>query len=159
MEEKHRNREKQRCARKRVEIVSLKMVRESTFLYDPRRISCPADGLMMAKMFLEDKDREEFIVITLDTKNQPTSVNVCSKGSLNASLVHPREVFKTAVISNAATVLLAHNHPSGNPEPSKEDIKITKRLNEAGKILGIKVLDHLIIGSDSYYSFKEQEKI
>lgn len=145
--------------RKRVEVVRLKMVRESSFLYEPRRITSPEDAIEMGKMFLEDKDREEFIVITLDSKNQPTSLNVCSIGSLNSSIVHPREVFKTAVVSNSATVLLIHNHPSGNPEPSKEDIGVTKRLCDAGEILGIKVLDHLIIGAESYYSFKEHERL
>ncbi len=159
MERDHRNTEKPETIRKRVEVVSIRMVRESSFLYSPRHISSPSDALELAKMHLEDRDREEFIIITLDTKNQPTSINMCSRGSINASIVHPREVFKTAVLSNSATILLAHNHPSGNPQPSKEDREITKRLVEAGNILGIKVLDHLIIGHDSYFSFKEDESI
>lgn len=79
-----------------------------------------------------------------------------SIGSLNSTVVHPREVFKTAVLASAASVILAHNHPSGDPTPSKEDIGLTKKLVEAGEILGIKVLDHIIVGVNQYTSFNRQ---
>jgi len=92
----------------------------------------------------------------LDVKNQPTAINVCHIGSLNASIVHPREVMKTAIMSNSASIIVAHNHPSGKPEPSQEDIDVTKRLAEAGKILGIELMDHLIIGEDTFISLKEK---
>jgi DNA repair protein RadC len=89
-------------------------------------------------------DREYFVVMALDTKNQPTAINVCHIGSLNASLVSPREVMKISVLSNAASILVGHNHPSGNPEPSREDIDVTSRLAEAGKIMGIELMDHSV---------------
>jgi len=145
--------------KKRVNVVSIKLVKESSFLYEPRKITSPNDGVELVKRFLKDLDREEFLVVSLDTKNQPNSVNICSRGTVNASIVHPREVFKTAILSNASAILIAHNHPSGLPEPSEEDIAITKRLSQASEILGIKILDHIIIGEELYYSFKEHEKI
>ncbi len=99
------------------------------------------------------------VVIALDTKAQPNSISTCSMGTLNASLVHPREVFKSAILSNAHSILLAHNHPSGDPTESMEDIKITERLVEAGKIIGISVLDHIIVGDGNYISLKEKGHI
>lgn len=147
-------------AAKRVEIVSLKMIRESSMLYSNRKVSSPSDAKELIEEFLEDCDREKFVVAFLNTKNEPTAIHTVSIGTLNASLVHPREVFKGALLSNANTIILSHNHPSGDPKPSKEDIGITKRLKEAGKILGIDILDHIIIGKDGrYYSFKEEGEL
>lgn len=97
-----------------------------------------------------------FLCLHLDGKNRIVCVDLVSIGSLNQSLVHPREVFKTALLSNAAAVLLIHQHPTGDPAPSTEDIAITRRLREAGEILGLKVLDHIIIGQDEYLSFVER---
>lgn len=99
------------------------------------------------------------IVCCLNTKNEPTSISTVSVGSLNSSIVHPREVFKTAVMSNAASIIIAHNHPSGDITPSKEDKDITLRLKEAGDIIGIKLLDHIIIGDRNYLSLKEKGHI
>jgi DNA repair protein RadC len=141
---------------KRVDIVSLKLVKESSLLYKERSVRSPEDGYQLMKLFLADKDREHFIVASLDTKNQPVSINVCHIGSLNASLVHPREVMKSAILSNAASIIVGHNHPSGLPEPSREDIDVTKRLVEAGKIIGIDVIDHIIVGDETYISLKEK---
>ncbi|WP_137743748.1 RadC family protein [Robertmurraya siralis] len=141
---------------KRINIVSLKLVKESSLLYKERSVRSPEDGYRLLKLFLEEKDREHFIVASLDTKNQPVSINVCHIGSLNASLVHPREVMKSAILSNAASIIVGHNHPSGMSEPSKEDIEVTKRLVEAGKIIGIDVIDHIIVGEDSFTSLKEK---
>lgn len=104
---------------------------------------------------LQDETKESFITLHLDGKNKVLCMEVVSIGSLNQAIVHPREVFKTALLSNAAAMILIHNHPSGDPEPSKEDREITRRLKEAGEILGIKILDHVIIG-DSYCSFAER---
>ena len=140
---------------KRISIVSIKMVREASVLYDIRKIDSPKDGAELGKRFLQDLDREQLIVCCLDTKNQPTAINVVSVGSLNTSIVHPREVFKPAILSNSASIILFHNHPSGDPEPSKEDISISERIKESGIILGIKLIDHIIIGNDSYCSLKE----
>ncbi len=119
-------------------------------------IKCPGDvaGLLMAEMrFL---DREHFRILCLDTKSNVLKIETVSVGSLNASIVHPREVFKSAIRRSAAAILLAHNHPSGDPTPSKEDIDVTRRLWEAGEILGIKVLDHVIMGDNKYTSLKEK---
>jgi DNA repair protein RadC len=92
----------------------------------------------------------------LDTKNQPTAINICHIGSLNASIVHPRECFKPAILSNAASILGGHNHPSGKSAESREDVEVTKRLVEVGKIIGIDVLDHIVLGDGEYVSLKEK---
>lgn len=142
---------------KRVNIVSVKLLRQGSILYDVRKINSPSDGAELGRRFIADSDREELIVCCLDTKNQPLSVSVVSIGSLNTSIVHPREVFKVAILSNAASILLFHNHPSGDVTPSKEDISITIRIKECGKLLGIELLDHIIIGSEKKYcSLKEK---
>ena len=122
---------------KRINIVSLKLVKESSLLYKERSIRSPGDGYNLLRQFLVEADREHFVVICLDTKNQPTSINICHVGSLNASIVHPREVMKAAILSNSASILVGHNHPSNDPTPSREDIDVTKRLVEAGKNIGI----------------------
>ena len=108
-----------------------------------------------------DRDKEHFWTFGLDSRNVVKYVDLVSLGSLNASLVHPREVFRLAVIKAAAQVVFCHNHPSGNPEPSRDDIEINKRLVEAGKILGIEVIDHVIIPNtkNGYTSFKEKSLI
>lgn len=102
---------------------------------------------------------ENFNVVLLDTKNKVISVENITKGIVNASLVHPREVFKVAIRKNSTSMILAHNHPSGDPTPSKEDKSITKRLVETGRIVGIQVLDHIIIGDGNYLSFKEMDML
>ncbi|MDR7235694.1 DNA repair protein RadC [Neobacillus drentensis] len=117
---------------KRVNIVSLKLVKESSMLYKNRCVRNPEDGYQLLKQFLGDVDREYFVVVCLDTKNQPTAINICHIGSLNASIVQPRECFKPAILSNAASILVGHNHPSGKSTESKEDVDVTKRLVEAG---------------------------
>ncbi|MEC2055484.1 DNA repair protein RadC [Peribacillus psychrosaccharolyticus] len=141
---------------KRVNIVSLRMVKQSSILYKNRQIKSPEDGYQLMKEFLGEADREYFVVVCLDTKNQPTNINICHVGSLNASIVHPRECFKPAILSNAASIMVYHNHPSFDPSPSREDCEVTRRLVEAGKILGIDVLDHIIMGGDRYVSLKEK---
>lgn len=147
-------------SKKRVDIVSIKLVRDSSVLYEPRKISCPSDAVNLCRKFLEDLDREHMIAISLDIKNQPTAVNVVSIGTLNSALCHPREIFKAAVLGNSNSLIIAHGHPSGDVTPSKEDRSITKRLVEAGKILGIELVDHIIIGSNGKYtSFKEMGEI
>jgi DNA repair protein RadC len=108
--------------------------------------------------FLNDVDREHFVVILVDRKNRLIGIHTVSVGSLTASVVHPREVFKVAILSNAAAILCGHNHPSGDPQPSREDCSLTRRLVQAGQVLGIEVLDHVIIGDGAadYYSFADQ---
>ena len=141
---------------KRINIVSIKMVKESSFLYQTRTISSPKDAYEMIKEQLEGLDREQFIIACLNTKNEPTNISVVSVGTLNKAIVHPREVFKTAILSNAASIMAFHNHPSGDTEPSQQDIQLTNRLYEAGELLGIKLLDHLVIGDGTFTSLKEK---
>ena len=143
-------------ASKRINIVSIKMVNVSSFLYQTCTISSPKDAYEMIKDQLQDLDREQFIIACLNTKNEPTNISVVSVGTLNKAIVHPREVFKTAILSNAASIMAFHNHPSGETTQSQQDIQLTHRLVEAGELLGIKLLDHLIIGDGTFTSLKEK---
>ena len=122
-----------------------------------KKIKCPEDVIEAVKSKLKGKKKEHFVVLSLDTRNHPIDIQVTSIGSLNSSIVHPREVFKEAISSCAASVILVHNHPSGDPEPSEEDIKLTKRLVEVGEILGIEVLDHIIVCDRNYLSMKAKK--
>ena len=111
-----------------------------------------ADYLMEDLRYLS---KEQFVCLFLNTKNKVIGRETLSLGTLNASLVHPREVFRTAIQKNSASIICAHNHPSGDPAPSPEDVEITRRLKKAGEIIGIEVLDHIIIGDREYCSLKE----
>lgn len=125
-------------------------------LYQTRTIRSPYDAYKLIKNFLIDSDREKFVVACLDTKNQPVNISVVSIGSVNSAIVHPREVFKVSMLSNASKIICFHNHPSGNLKCSKEDENITNRLKECGEILGIELVDHIIVGdNNTYFSFKE----
>ena len=106
--------------------------------------------------FLMQETKEHFLTLHLDGKNRIMCMDIVSIGSLNQSIVHPREVFKTACLSNAAAIILIHQHPTGDPTPSAEDIAITRRLKEAGDIMGMKILDHIIVGDGEYLSFVER---
>ena len=117
-------------------------------------ITSPADVLPEIR-HIRDLNKEHFVAIFLNARNQVIKTDTISMGSLNASLVHPREVFAPAVGISAASVILAHNHPSGDVTPSKEDISLTKRMVQAGQIMGIEVVDHLIVASDKFLSMKE----
>ena len=105
--------------------------------------------------FLSRETREHFWAVHLDSKNKLLCLDPVSTGSLNASIVHPRGVFKSVLLSSAAALLLVHNHPSGEPSPSREDIELTTRLKEASELLGIRLLDHVIIGNGRHYSFAD----
>ena len=120
-------------------------------------VSTPMEAVDLITREFGDLDREVFMVLNLTCHLQVINMNICSMGTLNYTIVHPREVFKTSILSNASAVLLIHNHPSGILEPSKEDIDLTERMVSAGKILGIDVLDHLIIGTKekAYTSLRE----
>jgi DNA repair protein RadC len=106
-----------------------------------------------------DKDKEHFWVIGLDTRNAIKYIDLVSLGTLNASLVHPRETFRLAVMKAVAQIIIGHNHPSGDPEPSEDDLAITKRLEMAGKIMGINIVDHIIITRNAWFSFKDKRLI
>ncbi len=134
----------------------LRVVRERRVGYGPgRQLST---SLAVYEAFRErftKADREEFLAVMLDGKNRALGFHLVSVGTLTASLVHPREVFKAAILANAAAVILVHNHPSGDPTPSAEDRAITQRLKEAGDLLGIRLLDHVVIGDGRYVSFSD----
>ncbi|MBN2260346.1 MAG: DNA repair protein RadC [Clostridiales bacterium] len=120
------------------------------------KIMSPKDIYDIVGQDMKYFKKEVFRVVFLDTKNRVIDYEDISMGSLNSSIVHPREVFNRAVKKSAAGIVLMHNHPSGNPTPSSEDINITKRLAQAGELLGIKVMDHVIIGIGKYYSMREE---
>ncbi|TXK75431.1 RadC family protein [Paenibacillus sp. N3.4] len=140
---------------KRVEIIRLRMVRESSILYEGRKIRSPKDAADLFRTFIGDSDREMFCVMCLSTKNEVNALHTVSMGSLNASLVHPREAYKLPILNNSASIIACHNHPSGQPDPSPEDIELTERLRDSGTLLGIDLLDHLILGYNTFLSMKE----
>jgi DNA repair protein RadC len=125
------------------------------YLPPDRRYTSPQQ-ISQIFSFLESESKEYFFALHMDGKNRILCVDSVSVGSLNQSIVHPREVFKTALLSSAAGIILVHNHPTGDPTPSREDLEITRRLKEAGDLLGIRVLDHVIVGSDGVCSFAER---
>ena len=140
-----------------VPLYTTRLVRERTFSFPTRdQVRSPADAAAVLAEYFSDRDREEFVVAFLDTANTLTGLHVASVGGLAASIVEPRQVFKAAVLANAAAVLLAHNHPSGNPEPSREDVAVTRQLVEAGKVMGIPVHDHLILTDHGHTSLAER---
>ena len=131
--------------------------RLETFVEEPKRKICsPKDVYTLMYPKMREQKKEKFITLCLDTKNQILKEEVISTGSLNASIVHPREVFKSALMESSASVIMIHNHPSGDPSPSREDIMVTEKLVEGGKLLGIDVLDHIIIGDGRYVSLKDE---
>jgi len=148
-----------------ISIFSLKVVKESCEKYNvPKRIKSPEDVYIIFQEVLDLKNEpeEKFCMLTLDTKNAVTGLFIVSHGILNLTTIHPREVFKRALLQNAYAIIVCHNHPSGDCTPSKDDLLLTDRLIEAGKIIGIPVLDHIIIGNDyniigdHYISFKQK---
>ena len=127
----------------------------------PKKI--PLNSPQAVANYLREKigkeKKEHFVILCLDARNNLIKVSKVSVGSLNASIVHPREVFKEAIQVSAASIILAHNHPTDDPEPSEDDLEITKRIIEAGKIMGINVLDHIIITKNKIFSFKDKKLI
>jgi DNA repair protein RadC len=119
-------------------------------------VKTPDDVAGLVQGRLKGKKKEYFLALLLDTRNQLIRVAEISVGSLDSSIVHPREVFKEAISASAASIIFAHNHPSGDTEASEDDVRLTKRLAEVGEIMGIDVLDHIIIGDKSYVSLKRE---
>lgn len=120
-------------------------------------LSCPQDVADFLMPRLRYAANEQFVVILLNNKNKVIGTEVVSEGSLSSSIVHPREVFAPAILHHAAAIMVAHNHPSGDPKPSIEDEEVTRQLLRSGKVLGIPMIDHVIIGDGNYYSFLENE--
>lgn len=142
---------------KRIVSVRLQIVRESSSLYETDTIKNELDAAKIAQKYIGNTDREHCIVICLDTKNKVNALHTLSIGTLEASYVHPREVFKLAVRNNSASIILAHNHPSGDVTPSPADIMVTERIKECGELMGIKLLDHIIVEDQgTFCSLKQQ---
>ena len=122
-------------------------------------LSCPQDVADFLMPRLRYAAKEQFVVILLNSKNKVIGTEVVSEGSLSSSIVHPREVYAPAILHHAAAIMVAHNHPSGDPKPSLEDEEVTRMLSRSGKVLGIPMIDHVVIGDGNYYSFLENEAL
>ena len=144
----------------KIQVVNIRMVKEPS-IYSESRISCPEDAVKAIAKDMATYDREVFAVMNLKTNGQIINLNICSMGTLDASMVSPREVFKSSILSNAASFIAIHNHPSGSLQPSQEDREVTKRLLECGDLLNIKMLDHIIVAGESahVYSFREHREL
>lgn len=143
-------------------VAAFELVRRIEFKskwYSNKKISSPGDIAELYIPLLRDELQEKFYVVCLSSSNRIIKHELLFVGTLNASLVHPREIFKTALANDSANIILMHNHPSGQPEPSSEDISITRKIIEAGKILEIQIFDHIIIAGNSYTSFVEKRLI
>lgn len=138
---------------------TIQLVKEGSYKVESKTVASPEDVKNIIAPHFYGKPKEEFVVILLNTKNSVIGINTVSIGTVNSSLVHPREVFQPALLANATSVILAHNHPSGDTNPSSEDLGVTRRLVEAGKILGIDVLDHVIYGDGFILSLKAEGKM
>jgi DNA repair protein RadC len=138
-----------------VPLYRVALVRESRIGESPTTpVRKSSEAAKILRPLFAKLDREQFVVLLLDAQHKPIGINIVSIGSLTASIVHPREAFKAAILANAAAVIVSHNHPSGSVEPSPEDIELSRRLREAGQLLGIRVLDSIVLGEgDSLYSF------
>ena len=133
----------------------LQMVQEKAQAYNISRITSASDVYSLLAEYAT-QEKEHFLMITLDGASKVIEKRVIHIGTLNQSLVHPREVFRPAILDNAVGVIVAHNHPSGTLEPSRADIQITQRLKEVAKLVGIELLDHVIISKEGYYSFSDE---
>ncbi len=120
-----------------------------------RTLSTPAASAAALTALLQDEPGEVFAILCLSTKHHVIAYHEVSRGTLDATLVHPREVFKAALLANSAAIILTHNHPSGDPTPSADDMALTRRLVDAGSVMGVEVLDHIIVGDGRYFSFRQ----
>lgn len=144
---------------KPIGIIQLKMVRESRSLYGTDPFTSPAKAVELVKPLFITADREMVVVMSLTTEMEALAVEIVAVGGLDACLMDTRNIFKHSLLNNAACILCFHNRPSGDPTPSKEDRQITRKLKEAGEILGIGLVDHIIIGYEQYFSFKEHGEL
>lgn len=140
-----------------IPVYKLKLVKSSSRSVKVEVVKTPQEASQVFSAYLQGEDREHFVAVMLDSKNRVIGIHTISIGSLNESLVHPREVFKAAILANAAAIIVGHNHPSGDPTPSVQDVEVTRELSQAGKYLKIPVLDHVIIEHENrYVSLVEQ---
>ncbi len=140
---------------KKINLVSLKLVREKSIPY-PVALDGPGAAVAQAQELLEDRDREMFVSIYMDFKHVPMAMEVCAEGTATQCMVSPGVVFRGALLMASTAVIFAHNHPSGNPMPSAEDYALTRTLLDAGNLLGIRVLDHLVIGDGNWLGSREK---
>lgn len=136
-------------------VVRVRLVRDGALPYDGRLVKAPGDAFEIVKGDLMDADREQVVAIHLDTKLKVLQMERVAIDSLNSAIIHPREVFKSAILANAYGVMLVHNHPSGDCTPSEEDRAITRKVAAAGEVLGIQLVDHIIIGGTGFCSLRE----
>ena len=137
-------------------IYRVQLVREGSAKTSDKAIDNQDKAAEIIKNYIGDNDRENFVVAMLDSKNKVIGINTVSVGSVNASIVHPREVLKPAILANAAGIIIGHNHPSGVTTPSCEDLEVTKRINQACDIIGITLLDHIVVSFEDYFSLKQE---
>lgn len=144
----------------KLDVMSIRLVKDAPILSE-HHITCPRDAIDVIGKVLSEMDREVLCVINLRTDGIPINCNFASVGGLNQAIAHPRELFKTSILSNAANMILVHSHPSGSLQPSKEDTAITDRMIQLCGLVGIPLLDHIIVGGDNsqYFSFKERGMI
>jgi DNA repair protein RadC len=133
----------------------LQLVRDRTIPFHTRICRSPREAADLFRAYIGDSDREHMVAIFLDTQNRFIGLHTISMGTVGYCIVNPREVFKAALLCNATSLLLAHNHPSGEPAPSQDDIRLTRELQEAAELLDIPVMDHIVIGESGYASFME----
>ena len=139
-----------------ISVFRLSLIKDRVIPYTTASlILTPLQVYELIKEYLQGTDREQFIALFLDSRSEVIGINTVSVGTLTESLVHPREVFKGAILANAASIIIAHNHPSGEALASEADISVTQKLKEAGRILGIPVEDHVIVGEDRPFSFRQ----
>lgn len=139
----------------------ISMVREGPAVHGLEKIENSLAVVNIARQHLKDNGCEQFAVMTLDTRNRPTGIFTVSTGSMDSSLVHPREVFGPALVGKASALILMHNHPSGDPKPSQEDNRLTSRLQDGCILLGLRLLDHIIIGdgTSDFFSYTDKGKL
>ena len=138
-----------------VPFVRVRIVRERELPYAMEEIDGPEKVVAFTRKFLAGADREYLLALSIDNAGKLAAIEVVSIGTVNATLAEPREIFKHAILANAAGIVMVHNHPSGRCVPSEEDMETTKRIKKAGKILGIPLMDHIIVG-DGYFSFRSE---
>lgn len=144
---------------KHISIVSVKLVKEKQIHRYLEPITQAKDAASIMRELIGDKDRENLIVIGVDIKGNITHIEYAHRGTINDTLIHPREIYKAAIVSNSKGIIIGHNHPTGDVEPSHADKVVTEKVEIAGDIIGIDLIDHIIVSTDSYYSLKEKRKV
>lgn len=142
---------------KNLNLITLKVCKEKSIPYSNIQINHPTKAVHIIKEFISCTDREIFGVLMLNSVKEVNAIEIVSIGTLNTTIVSPREIFKGAILSNADSIIIFHTHPSGNVQPSQADLDVTTMINEVALIIGINLIDHIIVGDDKYYSFATEE--